>query len=102
RPWFRSPEFFTMPVDVAITTAGGEHVHRAWIDAREKELTFDVDSKPLIVNFDRGNILIKEVKFNRPEEELAYQVLHDTDVMGRVRAVLELKSRNTPAAISAL
>jgi len=102
RPWFHAPEFFTMPVDIAITTASGEHIHRVWIDAREKEFTFPADSRPLIVNFDRGNILIKQVKFNRSEEELAYQLLHDTDVMGRVNAAVELKSHNTPAAITAL
>jgi aminopeptidase N len=102
RPWFQSPEFFTMPVDVAITTASGEHVQRVWIDAKDKEFTFNVDSKPLIVNFDRGNIWIKQVKFERSEDELAYQLLHDADVMGRVRAAIELKSRNTAAAINAL
>jgi len=102
RPWFRSPEFFTLPVDIAITTTSGEHIHRAWIDAKEKEFTFKVDSKPLIINFDRDNIWIKQVKFERPEEELAYQLLHDADVMGRVRAAIELKSRKTAAAITVL
>jgi aminopeptidase N len=102
RPWFPSPEFFTMPVDIAITTASGEHVHRVWVDAKDKEFTFKVDSKPRIVNFDRGNVWIKQVKFARTEEELAYQLLNDADVMGRVRAAVELKSRNTTAAIKAL
>jgi aminopeptidase N len=102
RPWFQSPEFFTMPVDIAITTTSGEHINRVWIDAKDKEFTFNVDSKPLIVNFDRGNVLIKQVKFERPEEELAYQLLHDADVMGRVRAAVELKARKTTTAIPAL
>lgn len=102
RPWFQSPEFFTMPVDLAITTAAGEQVTRLWIDAKEKEFTVKVDGRPLIVNFDRGNILLKQVKFDRPEAELVYQLLHDADVMGRVRAALELKSRNTAAAREAL
>ena len=39
-----------MPVDIAITTAAGEKIHRVQIDKREKEFTFEVDSKPLIVN----------------------------------------------------
>jgi aminopeptidase N len=102
RPWFQSPEFFTLPVDVAITTASGEHITRVWIDAKEKAFTFNVDGKPLIVNFDRGNIWIKQVKFERSEEELAYQLLHDADVMGRVRAAIELRSHNTTPAINAL
>ena len=102
RPWFPSPDFFTMPVDIAITTAAGEKIHRVWIDKREKEFTFEVDSKPLIVNFDRGNYIIKEVKFNRGDDELAYQLLHDSDVMGRVRGAIELKTHTGDAAVKAL
>ncbi|MCI0486211.1 MAG: HEAT repeat domain-containing protein [Blastocatellia bacterium] len=102
RPWFQSPDHFTMPVDIAVTTASGEKVHRVWIDGREKEFTFTVDSKPLIVNFDRGNYIIKQVKFDRSDEELAYQLLHDSDVMGRVLAANELRSKRTDAAAAAL
>src|SRR6201999_354334 len=102
RPWFSSPDFFTMPVDIAVTTAQGEKVHHVWIDAKEKEFSFPVDSKPLIVNFDRGNYLIKQVKFDRSDDELGYQVLHDADVMGRVRAAIELKARNNDVSIKAL
>ena len=96
------PRFFNMPVDIAITTAAGERVHRVLIDKPECEFVFAVDSKPLIVNFDRGNYLIKQVRFNRSDEELAYQALHDADVMGRVRAALQLKMRTSNAAITAL
>jgi aminopeptidase N len=102
RPWFHSPEYFVTPVDIAITTASGEKTHRVWIDKAEKEFTLPADSKPLIVNFDRGNYLIKTVKFNRADEELAYQLLHDSDAMGRVTAAVELKSRRSEAAVKAL
>src|SRR5215813_11927421 len=91
RPWFPSPDVFIMPVDIAVTTASGEKVHRVWIDNRDEQFKFDVDSKPLIVNFDRGNYLIKRVKFNRGDADLAYQLLHDNDSTGRVRAAVELK-----------
>lgn len=102
RPWFPSPDFFTMPVDIAITTAGGEKIHRVWIDKREKEFTFELDSKPLIVNFDRGNYIIKQVKFNRDDDQLGYQLLHDSDAMGRVLAAIELKAHTGDAAVKAL
>lgn len=102
RPWFASPDFFTMPVDIAVTTASGEKVHRVLIDGPEKEFTFEVASKPLIVNFDRGNYLIKQVTFDRSDDELAYQLLHDSDVMGRVLAAIELKTRTSEAAAKAL
>ena len=102
RPWFASPEFFTTPVDIAITTAAGEKIHRVWIDKPEKEFTFEVDSKPLIVNFDRGNYIIKQVKFGRSDEELAYQLTHDADVMGRVLAAIALNSHPGDAVTKAL
>jgi aminopeptidase N len=102
RPWFPSAEFFTMPVDIAITTAAGEKVHRVLIDKPEQEFTFQVDSKPLIVNFDRGEYLIKRVKFSRGDDELAYQLLHDNDSTGRIRAAIELRQGRTETGAKAL
>ncbi|HET9529910.1 MAG TPA: M1 family aminopeptidase, partial [Blastocatellia bacterium] len=102
RPWFESPEFFITPVDIAVTTASGEKVHRVWLDRPEKEFSLEADSKPLIVNFDRGNYIIKSVSFNRSDEELIYQMLRDSDVMGRAGAAVELKSRKNEAAVKAL
>ena len=102
RPWFDAPEFFTMPVEIAITTGAGEKINRVWIDKPEKEFSFALDSKPLIVNFDRGNKIIKRVKFERSDEELAHQLINDNDVMGRVLAAVELKARRTEVAARAL
>ena len=102
RPWFQSPEFFTTPVDVAITTPSGEQVHQVVIDAPEKEFSFKVDSKPLIVNFDRGNHIIKQINFPRADDELSYQALHDSDSTGRIRAIDELAAHKTPLGSQAL
>jgi aminopeptidase N len=102
RKWFDSPAFFTMPVDLAITTAAGEKVHRVLINKAEQEFVFPADSKPLFINFDKGNYLIKQVTFNRSDEELIAQLLKDSDVMGRVLAAVELKDHNTDAVIKAL
>jgi aminopeptidase N len=82
---------FRLPVDIAVTTAQGERVERVVVDRREQEFTFAVDSKPVIVNFDRGNTLVKQLKFEKPKEELIAQAKNDADVMGRVWAVNELK-----------
>src|SRR5262249_60067245 len=46
--------------------------------------------------------LIKRVKFDRSDDELSYQLLHDTDVMGRVLAAIELKSHTSDSAAKAL
>lgn len=102
RPWFQSPDVFVTPVDIAITTASGESVHRVWIDERQETFTFPVDGEPLIINFDRGNYILKEVKFDRDDAAVAYQLLHDRDVTGRIRAAVELASRSSDAVIEAL
>ena len=102
RPWYGAPEFFRMPVDIAITTASGEKINRVWIDKTENEFSFTLDSRPLIINFDRGNQIIKRVKFDRSDEDLAYQLMNDNDVMGRMLAAVELKARRTEVAARAL
>ena len=102
RPDLPTPDFFTTPIDIAVTTGSGERVHRVMIDGPKKEFTFDVDSRPLIVNFDRDNVLLKEVEFPRSGEDLAYQCLHDPDMTGRIRAVEGLQQRRTRAAERAL
>ncbi|HYL99545.1 MAG TPA: M1 family aminopeptidase, partial [Blastocatellia bacterium] len=101
-PWYQSPDLFTMPVDVAITTTSGEHIEKVWIDKAEQDFTLKVDSKPLIVNFDRGDYVIKQLNFTRSVEELAYQAEHDSDVMGRIWALGRLKTEKGDQAEKAL
>lgn len=102
RPWFGSPDYFTMPVDIALTTSSGEKVNRVWINKREQDFSFLLDSRPLIVNFDRGNYLIKQIKFNRSDADLAYQVLHDSDMTGRLRAIADIKASHSDTGLKAL
>jgi aminopeptidase N len=102
RPWFGSPEYFTMPVDIAVTTSSGEKINRVRIDRREQDFSFQLDSKPLIINFDRGNYLIKQVKFNRSDADLAYQLLHDSDTTGRLRAIADIKASHSDTGLKAL
>lgn len=101
-PWFDSPDYFTMPVDIAVTTQSGEKIHRVWIDKKEMDITLEADSDPLIINFDRGNYIIKQVKFPAGDQALAHQLLNDTDVTGRLRAAIELGRSRTDSAVKAL
>ncbi len=87
-------DYFQMPVEIEIKTATNTRVERVQIEPRvEQSFTFTVDSKPQIVNFDYGNTLIKELRFEKGTDELLYQALNDDDVMGRVWAINELKKR---------
>ncbi|MDQ2976252.1 MAG: HEAT repeat domain-containing protein [Acidobacteriota bacterium] len=86
--------FFETPVDIEIGTASGARVERIRIEPQEEQsFNFPVDSQPLLVNFDYGDTLIKELHFEKTIEQLAYQLARDTDVLGRVWALEELTAK---------
>ena len=95
--------FFQTPVDIEIGTATNTRVERVRIEPREEQtFTFPVDGQPLLVNFDYQDTLIKELTFEKTPEQLAYQLSHDQDVLGRLWALNQLtprmKDKATPDA----
>jgi len=80
---------FRVPVAVGIVTAAGRSTRTVWVREREETFEFPAETRPLLVRFDEGNILIKEVTFPKERDELLYQLAHD-DVIGRMSAAAEL------------
>jgi aminopeptidase N len=76
---------FKTPVVLGAVTAAGRQSEKVWISDRESVFTFDCPQKPLMVRFDEGDFLLKEWTFERPVEELLYQLVHD-DALGRMWA----------------
>ncbi|MCU1267158.1 MAG: Aminopeptidase [Acidobacteria bacterium] len=94
---------FQTPVDVEIVTGKSARVERVNVEAKEEQsFIFAADSEPLLVNFDYGNTLIKQVEFNKSTAELMYQASRDSDVMGRMWALAQLTERmqNEVTAVS--
>lgn len=90
-------EFFQTFVDIEIDGA----VHKVWIKPQaENVFTFDVASKPSLVDFDNEGTLIKELKFEKSTDELIYQFKNDKDVLGRVWAMNQLSARRRAADTS--
>ena len=86
--------FFQTPVDIEIGTATATRVERVQIEPKEEQsFTFAVDSQPLLINFDYGDTLIKEVHFEKTTDQLAYQLSHDQDLLGRVWALQQLSTK---------
>ncbi len=86
--------FFQMPVQIEIGTASGTHIEKAMIEAKEEQtFSFHADSEPLLIDFDYGGTLIKELHFDKTTPQLIYQLSHDSDVLGRIFALDELKAR---------
>ena len=86
--------FFQMPVQIEIGTAASTRIERVQIAAKEEQTyTFQVDSEPLLVNFDYRGTLIKELNFNKTTGQLLYQLTNDSDVLGRIWALKQLGTR---------
>ncbi|MCB1023612.1 MAG: M1 family metallopeptidase [Acidobacteria bacterium] len=87
---FPQTEFFRASVDIEIDGK----VQRVWIKPQaENVFTFSSATEPKLVNFDYQGTLLKEVKFDKSDDELIYQMANDSDVLGRVRAMEELGTR---------
>src|SRR5437588_5944196 len=86
--------FFQTPVDIEIGTASSSRIDRVRIEPKEEQTyKFSVDSEPLLVNFDYGSTLIKELVFVKTTGQLLYQLRNDDDVLGRIWATSQLASR---------
>ena len=95
--------YFQTPVEIEIGTAGGAKIERARIEPKEEQtFSFKVDSAPLLVNFDYGDTVIKELRFEKSMDQLSYQLAHDQDVLGRVWALEQLAAKlNNDATVAA-
>ncbi len=93
---------YKMPVDVYIVTPSKKISERILIDSLRNSFVFDVQEKPLMVNFDEGNVLLEELNFDKSIDELAYQLKNDTNVVGRVRAAQQLGGKKGNEAEEAL
>jgi aminopeptidase N len=80
---------FKTPIVLAAVTAAGRQTEKVWITGKESVFVFDCPQKPLMVRFDEGDYILKEWTFERPVEELLYQLEHD-DVIGRMWAANQL------------
>jgi aminopeptidase N len=82
---------FRFPVEVEIVTADTNRLnYRVVVEKAEQEFYFPCASKPRMVLFDKGHRIFKAMSFSKSLQELQYQLSHDEDVMGRVRAAREL------------
>jgi aminopeptidase N len=85
---------FQTPVDIEIGTGSSTRIERVSIEAKEEQtFSFAVDSEPLLVSFDYGGTLIKELGFVKTTSQLVYQLANDQDVLGRIWALQQLASR---------
>jgi aminopeptidase N len=81
---------FRMPVDVEITTSAGAATHRIEILKQDSIYTLPAPARPLLVIFDKGDWLIKELKFEKTFEEWKYQATSATSLVDRILGIQAL------------
>ena len=83
-------QYFQTKVDIEIDG----RVEQRWIEPKaENVFTFDAPAKPKIVNFDYEGTLLKELKFDKPTDDLIYQMLNDKDIIGKRWAMEALEEK---------
>ncbi len=90
---------YRLPVAIAVTTVAGKQLHRIELTRPDETFPLPSAAKPLLVHFDEGNLLLKELTFAKSTDELLYQLSHD-DVIGRLDAIAALRSQSTNAAVA--
>lgn len=95
--------FFQTPVEIEIGTAQSKaRIERVMIEPKEEQsFVFKVDSEPLLVNFDYGRTLIKELTFDKTTDALLYQLKNDEDMLGRMWSLGQLAARAHDGATAA-
>jgi aminopeptidase N len=93
---------YRTPVLIGLHDGERSAVEKVWIDEKEELFEFAAARKPFSVEFDRGHYLLKELIFEKPAEELVFE-LGRGDAVGRIRAARELAKRlDDPSARTAL
>lgn len=86
---YQQPDYFKGWMDIAIN----ERIQRVWVQAKqENTFSFAAANEPQLVNVDVGSSWIKEIKFQKPLDELLYQFQNDKDITGRSTAMLALSA----------
>ncbi len=103
-------EAFRFPVEIELVTTAPDAANESdfrtsfhvWVEKAEQEFYFPCETKPRMVVFDKGHRVFKLLRFPKSQQELIYQMYHDEDVLGRMRAARELSAYKTDEAVNAL
>ena len=82
---------FNMPIDVDIITSGNHFTQRIYPDTSLHTYTFSVDSKPLCIDFNKGNKVLCKLYYSKPEEDWLYQLNNSADAIDRITAIHGLR-----------
>jgi aminopeptidase N len=76
---------FRMPVEIAVTGNFGTQKHRIMVSKNQETFYIEVPEKPIRVEFDPENFILKELRFAKSKKEILDQLKNSGDA-GRMRA----------------
>ena len=85
---------FDTPVAIELDCGKESKTFRLRVRDREQVYYLPAESRPLMVRFDKGGWLLKELEFDKGPKEVLYQLSSDDDVTGRLFAIELLEETN--------
>ena len=85
---------FRLPTTVEFGDESGVRTVPIVIDAKTQEFIIPTPNRPKMVQIDPQSWLIKVLTFEKPTEELIYQLEHATNVLGRTEAAYLLSTKH--------
>ena len=71
------PSFFTMPVDLLITTNQGDTTYTVFNNAQSQEFSFTIKDEPLYITLDPDNKILKDKKGDEPIEPVDFKLFQN-------------------------
>ncbi len=93
---------FCLPCDLVFYTETGRKAKRIEIDSADGSFSFELDSRPRIVEFDPQEWLLKKVTFKRGVDLLMNQLAESQDASSRAAAATELGATKNDGVVAAL
>src|SRR5262249_41467091 len=85
--------YFRMPVDIKLVVGGKKELHRVWVSQAVDRFELPAARRPDEVRFDDGGWILKTLRFEKPTDELAWQLKNDDHLVGRIEAALALAEK---------
>ncbi len=95
---------FRTPVDIEITAGTQQVVHRVEIASKDTVYILPASEKPRLIIFDKGNWILKELRFEKSDDEWQTQLKEARNPIDRLRAVkhfglLPRNEKSTPVLV---
>jgi aminopeptidase N len=81
-----TPLVFRLPVEIEIATAAGARTERIEITRRSQRFTFKLDGKPLMIQFDKDERILKKLDFPQTASMLKYKLAHNSEALNQVES----------------